>query len=99
MVGLIVFGVRMFGKVDQVNGVFHIATRFFHLNFLPLFPTESYLVLPDGSVIQLEKISWVSVRMAWLRVLLGALALAALIGGFEMLGGDKPVRTLATVFG
>lgn len=40
-----VFGSRLYGKVDEVPGLFHVATKFGHLNFVPLIPTQSYVVL------------------------------------------------------
>ena len=50
---LVIFGSRMFGKTDVVPGVCHVVTKFFHINFLPLIPLESYVVITgsdkDGS--------------------------------------------------
>ena len=40
-----VLGTRLFGGTDTVPGLFHVATKFFHINFLPLVPLSSYLVL------------------------------------------------------
>ena len=40
-----IFGMRRFGLTDVVPGVFYIRTTFFHFDFVPLFPTESFLVL------------------------------------------------------
>lgn len=37
------YGFNWFGIVLQVPGHFHIATRFFHINSMPLIPTESVL--------------------------------------------------------
>jgi hypothetical protein len=41
---MIIFGTRLFGKVDQVPGVGYVATRFFHIDYLPLVPSQSWLV-------------------------------------------------------
>jgi hypothetical protein len=38
-------GTHLYGKVDQVPGLLHVGTQFFHLNFVPLVPMGSYLVL------------------------------------------------------
>ena len=38
-------GMSLYGKVDQVPGLLHVATRFFHVNFVPLFPTGSFVVI------------------------------------------------------
>ena len=43
----IIFGTRWMGKVDAVSGVGHVATRFFHVQFLPLIPVESYLIFRE----------------------------------------------------
>jgi hypothetical protein len=44
-----VVGVRPYGKVHRVPGLFYVATNFFHIWFIPLFPTGSWLILDDGS--------------------------------------------------
>ena len=44
-----IFGMRMFGQTDRVPGVFHVATRFFHICFVPLYPVKSILVLEEGT--------------------------------------------------
>ena len=46
---IVFFGTRQYGKVDHVPGLFYIATNFFYLQFVPLFPTGTVLVLDDGS--------------------------------------------------
>jgi len=79
---MIIFGVRLFGKAEIVPGVFFIATRFFHICFIPLIPTQSLLIFEDsekdGGGAALPGLHWGSISMAWLRGLLlaGALALA-----------------------
>ncbi|MGC3998136.1 MAG: hypothetical protein QM767_11865 [Anaeromyxobacter sp.] len=96
---MIVFGSRLFGKVDHVPGHFYVATRFAHLYFLPLFPTSSWVVLDDGSHessltssqwqgARLGRIAWRSVAMAWLRAGLMAVSLLAAIFGLGAL--DDP---------
>jgi len=85
---MIIFGSRLFGKVDHVPGHSHVATQFFHLNFIPLFPTKSWIVLhgteSSGFMksswrgIQLRSIRWGSVGMAWLRF--GLVICAAVFG-------------------
>ena len=42
---IIIFGERTFGKVDRVPGVCYVVTVFAHLNFLPLVPARSYIVV------------------------------------------------------
>src|SRR3954447_12111794 len=77
---VVVFGSRLYGKVDNVKGLFHVATKFGHFDYFPLFPMGSWLVTEQagggwrGVPIP---VSIKSVLMGWLR----AVALLALIGG------------------
>jgi hypothetical protein len=41
-------GKRLYGRVDQVKGRFHVATQFYHLNYFPLIPAKSFIVI-DGT--------------------------------------------------
>ncbi|MDB5309793.1 MAG: hypothetical protein JWO38_3995 [Gemmataceae bacterium] len=41
----VVFGEKMYGKVDRVPGLCYVITKFAHLNFVPLFPTGGYIVI------------------------------------------------------
>ena len=43
---ILFFGHRLFGKTLDVKGVFYVATKCFHLQFIPIFPSESYIMLP-----------------------------------------------------
>src|SRR5438105_8483219 len=40
-----VFGTRTYGKCDKVGELFYVVTKFAHINFVPLFPAKSYIVL------------------------------------------------------
>lgn len=42
---IVVFGERAYGKVDRVPGVCYVVTIFAHLNFIPLVPLRSYIVV------------------------------------------------------
>ena len=42
------YGVRNYGKVDHVPGLFYVSTQFAYLQFIPLFPTGTNLII-DGS--------------------------------------------------
>lgn len=82
---MIIFGTRLFGKVDAVPGMFHVATKFFHINFLPLIPTGSWLVVDqNGSSWRGVEIpvSMKSVAVAWIRFLLCCFTLFGFIFGF-----------------
>ena len=75
-----VFGSRLYGKVDNVKGLFHVATKFGHFDYFPLFPMGSWLVTEkDGNGWRGIPIpvSLKSVLMGWMR----AVALFALAGG------------------
>jgi hypothetical protein len=45
---IFIYGTRLYGKVDEVPGLCHVATRFFHVWFLPLIPVGSYIVVSQG---------------------------------------------------
>lgn len=92
---LFLFGTRLLGSTDRVQvrdrnnkkrPFFHVATRFFHIQFIPLFPCSSYLVLdfdqPTTRGIKIP-LSCKSICIAWLRSLLW---LAVLIFGIATIG-------------
>ena len=79
-----IFGTRLFGQTDAVPGVFYVHTKFFHLNFCPLFPLQSYLVLElRGEANRAIEIPdhGKSILVAWIRFLSSVLFVAALILG------------------
>jgi len=39
------FGFGLYGKTDEVPGLFHVATKFEHMFFVPILPQGSYLIL------------------------------------------------------
>ena len=41
---LVIWGSKLYGKVDEIEGVGHIATQFGHLFWIPLLPMNSYFV-------------------------------------------------------
>src|SRR5215469_13813719 len=43
------FGKKPFGKCDVVPELFHVATVFFHINFVPLIPLESYVIFNENA--------------------------------------------------
>ncbi len=88
-----IFGQRNFGKVDRVPGVFYVVTQFFHINFVPLIPLTTYLVLEgseSGNGFKGVKIpmSFKSIVVAWGRwaLIIGALITAA-FGLISLLAG------------
>lgn len=101
---MIVFGSRLFGKVEEVPGLFHVATKFFHVNFVPLFPFESWIVVSGtqehgvlGSSwrgFRLSSLRWGSALMGWLRCGLVVAALALFAGGCVMASEGRPAGWL-----
>ena len=66
-------GTKLMGKVDEVPQLGHVATQFFHVNYIPLIPTGTYFVLNEaGDEFQGVSIplSAKSILMAWLRAAL-----------------------------
>lgn len=68
----VVFGSRLCGRVDDVPDILYVKSKFLHLNYLPLLPTSSYVIL-EGSEksggfhgVQIP-MSVKSVFAAWLR--------------------------------
>jgi hypothetical protein len=106
---MLIVGTRLFGKVDHLPGRFYVATRFAHVNFIPLFPTGSWLV-QDGSLSsgitrsswrgwQLPGVHWPSAAMAWLRVGLALAALAAVVALVAGRGGPAALVAASAAAG
>src|SRR5262249_42870975 len=86
----VLFGERLFGKVDVVPGRFHVATNFFHIWFFPFVPFRSYLVGESGS--KRIPLSLKSVLFAWLRALVILIVVIFLFGifiSFQQMAGAK----------
>ncbi len=67
---VIIWGSGMYGKVDEVPGICHVATRFGHLWYLPLIPMGTYAVFDeegDGFRGASLPLSGKSILMAWVR--------------------------------
>lgn len=88
---IIIWGERLMGKVDHVPGLFHVATRFGHLWYIPLIPMGSYIVFgQDGTKFQGVKLGLdiKSIFVAWLRAALWVSVVVSAISVF-MLMNDK----------
>src|SRR5262249_3005931 len=94
----IVFGRQNYGKVDVVPKLFYVATRFFHLYYVPLIPLGSYLVLAgteSGEAFSGRQIPlrWKSVLAGWVRAVLIlciiAGAVTGLIAAAEGIAGQR----------
>jgi hypothetical protein len=82
---IVIWGQRMYGRVDRMGGS-HVATRFFHLYYVPLIPLSSWLVLEeqdDDQFLGLQlPLQLRSIATAWLRV--GSI-LTLLIAGWNVI--------------
>ncbi len=101
---VVIWGTQKYGKVDLVPGLFYVASDFAHVQFIPLFPTASYLIL-DGT--QSSKGSHgVRIPMSGKSVLVGYLraalfvALLALVGfGIATVGKEAIIGALLIAAG
>jgi hypothetical protein len=85
----IIGGLSFFGKVDHVPGLFHVATRFGHLFFIPIVPAGSFLVIQgSGTQRQTESVLGTTTRastsvqplpFSWKSLLFAWLRLALLL--------------------
>jgi hypothetical protein len=85
---VLIYGSNLFGKVDEVPGLFHVATKFDHVYYVPILPLKTYLVLErEGRYVQI-RMSFKSVFLAWGRAVLlvtafFSLCMSILAGHFE----------------
>jgi len=100
-----VFGTRLFGQADRVAGLFCVRTKFFHVNFVPLVPLASYLIFEEkgGSGnrgVELKKLRWNSVLLAWLRTPLWiACGISSVIGLVLAVGVHHDWQTAGPMLG
>jgi len=83
---MIVFGKRLYGKVDLVPGLFYVATNFVHIWYVPLVPLGSNLIIhedKEGWQGMPLGLSFKSFLVAWLR---GASIAGAVIFAIFALG-------------
>jgi hypothetical protein len=67
---IFIWGARLYGKVDEVPGMFHVATKFGHLWYIPLIPMSSHIIVEkSGSGWRGKPVgmSGKSILVAWLR--------------------------------
>jgi hypothetical protein len=84
-----VYGTHYLGKINVVPGLFHVATKFFHINFVPLVPLGSAIVFANsdhtmangqlGILAVKLPFNWPSFFMAYLRTILWICLLASII--------------------
>ncbi|MBN8465932.1 hypothetical protein JYJ95_05380 [Corallococcus exiguus] len=89
---MVIFGSRLFGKVDEIPGLGYVATKFGHINFVPLIPLEGWLVVAEegnGWRGQAISMSGKSVLVAWARFLFIVAGLISLVVGFVAFGDHE----------
>lgn len=96
---MIVFGTGLYGSVDKVPGLCRVATKFVHVWYVPLFPTESWIVFAGSEKGNAWRgiriaLSGKSVLMAYFRA---ALFGAAAISWFRMMTEYQNDRNRAGV--
>lgn len=47
---ILIWGQRLYGKCERVPGEFYVATKFFHLWYIPLIPLGSWVVIEGSDV-------------------------------------------------
>lgn len=89
----VIYGTRLMGKVDHVENLGYVSTQFFHLNFVPLIPTGSYLILAENGDdfrgVSLP-LSFKSILVAWLRAGCFFAFIGCTIGALVCIGGGNP---------
>lgn len=98
---IVFFGTRLYGKADQVPGLFHVATEFFYVQFVPLIPVRSVLVFHGQNRGIRTGLSGKSILFTYLRtalLLVGAgFLIAALVTGAEAMAGNNNRETTAAI--
>jgi hypothetical protein len=89
---IFIYGKRMLGKCDRIPGMCHVATQFYHIDYLPLIPVQSWVVISsNGNQFRGFKIplSGKSVLLAWARTLTFFAAVATVIWALVLLVGGR----------
>lgn len=104
---VVIWGSGMYGKTDEVPQMWHVATRFGHLYYLPLIPLGSFALLagnPDDSFGVPIPLSGKSILIAWLRtvfvlgaIVAGILAVAGFSKGDHAAGAALTFLTIVCV--
>lgn len=86
------FGTKFYGKVDCVPNLFYVRTQFFHVQFVPLIPLGSFLLIEGTNDERGVKIplSIKSVFTAWVRT-----ALVLIAVGYGVATAVHTVRLLS----
>lgn len=99
---MFLFGRYLYGTVDQIVGVCHVRTMFFHFMFFPLLPYETFIVveLGDGRATAYPIArSWKSLWFAWGRAFLTILFLIFGSASWDFFAADpKPGYKVTAVW-
>jgi hypothetical protein len=95
---IVFYGTQFYGKVDKVPMLGHVATSFFYIQFVPLIPLGSYLVLEDGQGSLSVGFSFKSLLVAWLRTALVFGIVGLLIAGI-LASGERSALGMTACFG
>jgi hypothetical protein len=96
-------GSSYYGKVDVVPNLCHVATRFLHVNFVPIVPIGTYII-PNGNGKRhfggdlKTFLSFKSILTAWMRGGLMAIAICLGIAGIIVTSEYFGARRQADVF-
>ena len=88
---MIVYGSGLYGKTDEVPGLFYVATTFGHVWFLPLFPLVSCLVIDRRDYVRQVipiRFSCKSMLLGWGRT--GTMVTAVVAGLTALRAGTPP---------
>ena len=80
-----IFGTRMFGKCDKVGEQFYVATQFFHINFVPIVPVKSFVIMKGSE--SGGRFHGTQIGMSGRSVLYAYVRVAAIIGIIVGFGG------------
>jgi hypothetical protein len=90
---IIVYGTRYFGHADAVPGVGHVACRFVHIMFIPLFPIETALLMEE------DEDSGVKVPFSFKAALSGWLRGGSIVAGLASLAACAMAFSNANILG
>ena len=98
---MLIFGQTVCGRVDYVPGTCYVATRFFHLYYVPLIPLSSWVIKQGtenstGFQGQQIRLNGKSVLCGWLQAFLVVFGLFTSIRGAFMLAGHLQMPNNAT---
>jgi hypothetical protein len=90
---MIIYGSRLYGRVDAIPGIGHVATQFGHIDYVPLIPMQSWLVTQQsGRSWRGVKIpiSAKSIFVAWGRAASLLAGVGFGVGAVAELSGNRP---------